>query len=80
MGEEDPAAKAIVFSQFVAMLDLIEHRLQKAGIRTVKLNGGMSVAQREAVLTSFKEEPGVRVILISLKVSSSSSRSRSRGS
>ena len=26
-------------------------------------------AQREAVLTSFKEEPGVRVILISLKVS-----------
>ena len=29
----------------------------------------MSIAQREAVLTSFKEEPGVRVILISLKVS-----------
>ena len=45
MHEEDPAAKAIVFSQFVAMLDLIEHRLQKAGIRTVKLNGGMSVTQ-----------------------------------
>ena len=30
---EDPSSKAIVFSQFVSMLDLIEHRLQKAGVR-----------------------------------------------
>ena len=67
MHEEDPAAKAICFSQFVSMLDLIEYRLQKAGVRVVKLNGGMNLAQRDSVLTAFKEDPDVRVILISLK-------------
>ena len=36
-------------------------------MRTVKLNGGMGVAQREGVLSAFKEDPAVRVILISLK-------------
>ena len=36
-------------------------------MRTVKLNGGMGVAQREGVLSAFKDDPAVRVILISLK-------------
>jgi DNA repair protein RAD16 len=54
MQENDPAAKAIVFSQFVSFLDLMEFRMQKAGIKVVKLNGGMTVAARDAVLTSFK--------------------------
>jgi len=67
MHENDPSAKAIVFSQFVSMLDLIEFRLMRAGVRCVKLNGGMAVQQREAVLTAFKEDPDVQVILISLK-------------
>ncbi len=30
--EEDPSAKGIVFSQFVSMLDLVEHRLKLAGM------------------------------------------------
>ena len=67
MTEKDPAAKAIVFSQFVSFLDLLEHRIQLAGIKVVKLNGGMSVAQRDAVLNSFKDDFNTRVILISLK-------------
>lgn len=54
MQENDPAAKAIVFSQFVSFLDLMEFRMQKAGIKVVKLNGGMTVAARDAVLSSFK--------------------------
>jgi DNA repair protein RAD16 len=54
MQENDPAAKAIVFSQFVSFLDLMEFRLQKAGIKVVKLNGGMTVAARDGVLSSFK--------------------------
>ena len=68
MTERDPSAKAIVFSQFVSFLDLLEHRLSRAGVRNVKLNGGMNPAQREAVIGAFKEDPDVRVILISLKV------------
>ena len=67
MKQEDPAAKAIVFSQFVSMLELLEYRLQRAGTKAVKLSGGMGVAQRDAVLTAFKEDPDVSVILISLK-------------
>jgi len=67
MNEGDPAAKAIVFSQYVAFLDLLEHRLMAAGIRVVKLNGGMAASAREAVLRLYKEDPAVTVILISLK-------------
>jgi len=67
MQEQDPAAKAIVFSQFVSFLDLMEYRMQRAGIKVVKLNGGMSVAARDAVLCSFKDDFNTRVILISLK-------------
>ena len=67
MSEADPAAKAIVFSQFVSFLDLLEYRIQRAGIKVVKLNGGMSVAAREGVLNSFKDDFGTKVILISLK-------------
>ena len=38
-----------------------------AGIRVVKLNGGMAASAREAALTSYKEDPRIVVILISLK-------------
>ena len=67
MKEADPSAKAIVFSQYVSFLDLLEHRLMAAGIRVVKLNGGMTASAREATLKLFKEDPGVSCILISLK-------------
>lgn len=67
MKEADPSAKAIVFSQYVSFLDLLEHRLMAAGIRVVKLNGGMAASAREATLKLFKEDPGVSCILISLK-------------
>ena len=38
-----------------------------AGVRVVKLNGGMAAAQREAALTAYKTDPAICVILISLK-------------
>lgn len=65
--EEEPGAKALVFSQFVNMLDLIQHRLTHAGVRCVKLDGGMSVAARDRVINAFREDPYVTVFLISLK-------------
>ena len=67
MVKADPSAKAIVFSQFVSFLDLLEHRIQRGGIKVVKLNGSVSLGARDAVLTAFKEDPDVRVIVISLK-------------
>jgi len=56
MRAADPSAKALIFSQFVSFLDLMEHRLLSAGVRVVKLNGGMTPAAREATLRAFNQE------------------------
>ena len=53
MREDDPSAKAIVFSQFVSFLDIVEYRLLRAGIKVVKLNGGMTAAAREVGRRAF---------------------------
>jgi len=59
--------KAIVFSQYNDMLDLIQWRLFSEGIVTVKLVGALSMMERRAVLEAFKTKDEVRVILLSLK-------------
>ena len=59
--------KVIVFSQFGAMLDLVEYALESHGTRTVKLMGHMPLSQRQAMLRAFRHEPHVKCILISLK-------------
>jgi hypothetical protein len=50
MQQRDPAAKAIVFSQFVNMLDLLEYRIKRGGIDCVKLSGHMNITARDKVL------------------------------
>ncbi|KAG5192746.1 P-loop containing nucleoside triphosphate hydrolase protein [Tribonema minus] len=67
MQQHDPSAKAIVFSQFVNMLDLLEFRIKRGGVQCVKLSGHMNVGARDVVLEAFKEDPDVKVLLISLK-------------
>ena len=76
MRHEEPTAKAICFSQFVNMLDMIEWRLLQAnktgelgprGITMVKLDGRLSVSQRDRVLTRFQADPTVDLLLMSLK-------------
>ena len=59
--------KCIVFSQFVSFLDIIEWRLQRAGFRTVKLDGTMTPQQRDLIIEAFTTNPRVQVFLISLK-------------
>jgi DNA repair protein RAD16 len=61
--------KAIVFSQFGAMLDLTAHALGKKNpqMKAVKLTGSMPMASRQSVLSAFRSDPRVRVILISLR-------------
>jgi SNF2 family DNA or RNA helicase len=65
MEVEDLGAKAIVFSQFVNMLDvrsvilietgliiivqLLEFRIQRGGMQCVKLLGSMNIDQRDKV-------------------------------
>ena len=67
MRRDDLGAKAIVFSQFVSMLDIIEYRLQLGGVECVKLQGSMTLDQRDKVLKAFNEDTSVNVLLISLK-------------
>ncbi|ATB31943.1 DEAD/DEAH box helicase [Melittangium boletus] len=57
--------KALVFSQWTSMLDLIEPALREAGIGFIRLDG--ATANRGAVAASFQEPGGPPVMLISLK-------------
>jgi superfamily II DNA or RNA helicase len=57
--------KALVFSQWTSMLDLIEPALREAGIGFIRLDGGTS--NRGAVAEAFQDPKGPPVMLISLK-------------
>ena len=61
--------KALVFSQWTSMLDLIEPALREAGIGFIRLDGGTS--NRGAVAASFQDPKGPPVMLISLKAGGS---------
>ncbi|MBL9016971.1 MAG: DEAD/DEAH box helicase [Myxococcales bacterium] len=65
---EDAAAdghRALVFSQWTSLLDLIEPHLQKAGIAFVRLDG--STVDRASVVNAFQADGGPPVMLLSLK-------------
>jgi SNF2 family DNA or RNA helicase len=63
-----PAHKALVFSQFTSMLDLLERDLKKAGIRHQRLDGSTEAHKRQDLVNSFQaEDTDVEVFLLSLK-------------
>ena len=49
------------------MLDIMEWRLQKEGIKIVKLLGSMPMQMRLSMLNAFKNDASVHAILMSLK-------------
>ncbi len=57
--------KALIYSQFVSMLHLVEKELKARGIKYVYLDG--SSQDREAVVNQFQDDPGTQLFLISLK-------------
>lgn len=57
--------KALVFSQWTSLLDLIEPVLQQIGIPFVRLDG--ATRDRSAVVDAFQADGGPPVMLISLK-------------
>jgi superfamily II DNA or RNA helicase len=57
--------KALVFSQWTSLLDLIEPVLQQIGIPFLRLDG--STRDRAAVVEAFQTDAGPPVMLISLK-------------
>jgi len=57
--------KALVFSQWTSLLDLVEPRLDEAGIPYTRLDG--TTRDRAGVLRRFQEETGPPVFLVSLR-------------
>ncbi|EPS67509.1 hypothetical protein M569_07265, partial [Genlisea aurea] len=59
--------KAIVFSQWTSMLDLVEMSLKGSRITYRRLDGTMSIAARDKAVNDFNNKPEVDVMLMSLK-------------
>ncbi|CAN4092070.1 unnamed protein product [Withania somnifera] len=62
--------KAIVFSQWTGMLDLLEACLKSSSIQYRRLDGTMSVLARDKAVRDFNTLPEVSVIIMSLKAAS----------
>eukprot|EP00927_Polykrikos_kofoidii_P064952 TRINITY_DN60756_c0_g1_i1.p1 TRINITY_DN60756_c0_g1~~TRINITY_DN60756_c0_g1_i1.p1 ORF type:complete len:1235 (+),score=198.80 TRINITY_DN60756_c0_g1_i1:101-3805(+) len=60
-------SKAIVFSQFVRFLELIEWRLKRDGISAAKCSGNMPIVSRNNIVIAFQTDPSLKVLLLSLK-------------
>ncbi|XP_062192955.1 helicase-like transcription factor CHR28 isoform X2 [Phragmites australis] len=59
--------KAIVFSQWTGMLDLLELSLNSNLIQYRRLDGTMSLNLRDRAVKDFNTDPEVRVMIMSLK-------------
>lgn len=59
--------KALVFSQWTRMLDLITIPLAERGIKFERLDGSMDASARADAIENFKKRSDCRLLLISLK-------------
>ena len=57
----------MVFSQFIGMLDLIEYDFKRNNLVYLRLDGSLTQKKRAEILTKFKEDPNIYIIMISLK-------------
>ncbi|KAM7525122.1 hypothetical protein LguiA_015024 [Lonicera macranthoides] len=62
--------KAIVFSQWTGMLDLLEACLKSSSIQYRRLDGTMTVVARDKAVKDFNTLPEVSVMIMSLKAAS----------
>lgn len=58
--------KSVVFSGWTSHLDLIQIALEDQKIRFARLDGKMTRAKRTSALEVFRDDPEVRVILVSI--------------
>lgn len=59
--------KAIVFSQWTSMLNLVENSLKQSWIQYRRLDGTMTLSARDRAVRDFNTDPEVTVMLMSLK-------------
>ena len=59
----DTPAKAVVFSQWIGMHDMIARRLDQRKIGYVMFNGSVPAEKRKALIEQFRNDPQCRVFL-----------------
>jgi SNF2 family DNA or RNA helicase len=59
--------KSVVFSQWTGLLNLLEPHLKSANLQFTRLDGSLTLQARQAVVTRFRNDPKVAVMLMSLK-------------
>lgn len=65
--EPEGPIKAIVFSQWTSMLDLVQIALNQSCLRYRRLDGTMTLGARDRAVKEFNTDPEVTVMLMSLK-------------
>lgn len=55
--------KAVVFSQWEIMTQMVEKRLRRMGLGFVRLHGGVPTAKRGALMDRFREDDSVQVFV-----------------
>lgn len=55
--------KAVIFSQWLRMTELVERVLERLGIKYVHLNGGIPSKQRKKIIEDFKNDAACKVFL-----------------
>lgn len=67
-GIEPTGEKTIIFSQWTALLDLLEIPVKyELGIKYRRYDGGMSRAHRDEAIKQFTENSDVKILLVSLR-------------
>ncbi|KAL5479086.1 hypothetical protein ACEPAI_2374 [Sanghuangporus weigelae] len=64
---ECPGDKAIVYSQWTSMLDLVEAYLKESGVQVLRYDGRMNRLARVDSVARFKKPNGPPIMLVSLK-------------
>lgn len=64
---ETPEEKIIVFSQFVALFDLMKLMFDHSKIKFLQYDGSMSVEDKNATIEQFYRDPTISVMLLSLR-------------
>lgn len=59
--------KTIIFSQFTALLDLLEVPIMRSGWGYRRYDGSMKPADRNSAVLDFTDNPDCRIMLVSLK-------------
>ncbi len=55
--------KAVVFSQWAMMTEMVEQRLRKMGLGCVRLHGGVPTAKRGELMDRFREDDSIQVFI-----------------